>query len=73
MPYERIAHYRHDPDRSDPSPGSTIIDGLEVVDDQVVVLAPLETVGSTDRQGTAQAPRSVPYRPRAQRSPRGLG
>ena len=46
-----------------------MIDGLEVVDDQAVVLAPLETVESNDRRrGTARAPRPAQYRPRAPRS-----
>ena len=57
MAYERITNYRHDADPAASSPGSTMIDGLEVVDDQVVVLAPLDAVGSTDRRGSARASR----------------
>lgn len=73
MPYERITHYRHEPDTSS-TPSSTMIDGLEVVDDQPVVLAPLETVTSTHpRSRAARAPRPVTYRPHDSWSPHGMG
>jgi hypothetical protein len=74
MPYERIAHYRHDAERLASPSGSTMIDGLEVVDDQPVVLAPLETMEPTDpRRGRARAPRPDWERRSAPRSRYGMG
>lgn len=36
---------------TEPDGGSVMIDGLEVVDEQVVVLSPLESRGTADRDG----------------------
>jgi hypothetical protein len=73
MPYERISHYRDESDASAP-PVSTMIDGLEVVDDQAVVLAPLDTVESPDRRRGGRRPPRQARRPATlPRSSHGLG
>lgn len=74
MPYERIARYRDDSDLPASSPVSTMIDGLEVVDDQAVVLAPLETVESPDRRrAMGRSPRRPRRRAPSPWSPHGMG
>jgi hypothetical protein len=76
MAYQPVRRFPSPQSRAasgEPDGGAVMIDGLDVVDEQVVVLSPVEPRGTTDRGGRTRPARPASRRPLVQRDGYGLG